>query len=97
MHKRMEEHKDKVRNRNQKNAMAKHMEACHSDVPNPEEHIAAQAIVVHSNVLKRVVDEALRLENDPSLANGKSEWGRGGGLVRLHSQRTNQPTPRDTG
>ena len=76
LHKRLTEHQDDVRTNNHKNAMSKHMTACHKDIENPEMHMTAKILSVHNSVLHRVVDECHRLENDQSLANSKGEWGR---------------------
>ena len=43
----------------------------------------------HKSTLSRLVEEALRLEKGGNdLANSKGEFGRGGGLVRMHARRT---------
>ena len=68
--------------------MTKHFQAIHPDVPDPQNHYTTEILANHRTVLRRLIDESLRIEKDKNLANSKGEWGRGGGLVRLHSKRT---------
>ena len=70
--------------------MVKHLANSHPDKPwRTEIPIRARVVKYHNNIMKRVVDESLRLEKHGGLANSKGEWGRGGGLVRQHTARTN--------
>ena len=70
--------------------MVKHFENVHPEYPwQTEVPIRARVIKYHTSVLHRVIDESIRLERNTGLANSKGEWGRGGGLVRSHSRRTN--------
>ena len=55
-----------------------------SDIP-----IRVRQIKSQLKTLRRFMDESLRLEKHGELANSKGEWGRGGGLVRHHTGRTN--------
>ena len=70
--------------------MVKHFVNHHADKPwKVEIPVRATGIKYHTNIMKRVVDESLRLERHTGLANSKGEWGRGGGLIRNHTARTN--------
>ena len=88
----MVDHRRDITNGKEKNAMVKHMINCHSnnswktDVP-----VRARPVKYHNKTLNRVIDECLRLEQNQGLANSKGEWGRGGGMVRSHSSKTNDP------
>ena len=88
----MMKHARDQKNSNNKNAMVKHLKAIHEDEDwRHEQSVRARIIKSHPNTLVRLVDESLRLEAHPGLANSKGEWGRGGGLVRNHTKRTNDP------
>ena len=70
-------------------AIGKHYDQHHSDVAaETEEPIEMRILTKHDKVLVKLIDEGIRLEKAPQLANSKSEWGRGEGLVRLVSKRT---------
>ena len=90
LHARLLEHRYDIVKRKQKNAMAKHMQAMHPEVTDQYSNVTSRIIGLHHSTLVRVVDESLRLEKGIGLANGKGEFGRGGGLVLMHPARTQQ-------
>ena len=90
LHARLDDHIDDIKGGLNKNAMVKHFENKHQGYPwQLQVPIRVRAIRYHTSLLHRVIDESLRLEKNIGLANSKGEWGRGGGLVRNHSRRTN--------
>ena len=93
LHSRLQEHESDIVDADSTNAMVKHLKAAHPEDEEwrNEQPIRARVIKNHMSTLKRLIDESLRLEANPGLANSKSEWGRGGGLVRNHAKRTNDP------
>ena len=89
IHVRALEHKKAANKMNTKNAMGKHYKNHHHDVAEKTTNpIAVKIIATHKSVLDRLVDESLRLEKEPLLANSRGEWGRGGGLIRLTAHST---------
>ena len=76
--------------------MAKHMLQNHPEVPPAERNFTAKILSCNRTTLSRFVDEALRLEKVPNLANSKREWGCGG-LIRLQVTRTQDRVPTKTG
>ena len=90
LHVRLQGHMKDLKAANKKNAMVKHFQTVH---PNHQwrtgEFVRARVVTKHCNVLTRFIDESLRLEKYQGLANSRGEWGRGGGLIRDHSVRTN--------
>ena len=90
LHIRLIEHSKDKNSQDKKNAMSKHMAAIHPDVPVIQHGVTANIVARHRSTLSRLVDESLRLEKETNLANSKGEFGRGGGLVRMHAAKTQQ-------
>ena len=90
LHSRLLEHQSDVRSGDTSNAMVKHFNNKHMDRDwKKEVPIRARKVKPHNKIMRRLIDESLRLEKNRGLANSKGEWGRGGGLIRDHSMRTN--------
>ena len=90
LHARLLDHLKDIRNGDTSNAMVKHFTNTHADQDwRNERPVRARKVKPHNHIMRRLIDEALRLEKNENLANSKGEWGRGGGLVRDHSTRTN--------
>ena len=97
-HKRGSEHMEAATKMTQSYAIGKHYKQHHQLVAkSTQDPIEMKIISVHKTVLEKLIDEGIRLEKAPHLANSKSEWGRGGGLIRLTATSTNtQNTARST-
>ena len=92
-HRRGSEHLEAAKKMDVKLAIGKHYRQHHSEVAKTtEEPIVMDILAVHRGVMERFIDEGIRLEQSPHLANSKSEWGRGGGLVRLTAHSTQVDT-----
>ena len=87
------DHSGAVKVLSRKNAMGKHFGIYHPDCSQNDDTIEVKIISKHNNTLVKLIDEGLRLINDPSLSNSKGEWGRGGGLVRLIPYRSQDSQP----
>ena len=72
-----------------KSAMTKHYRAAHTGTSPKQRSFVTKVLSSRHSTLQRVVEESLRLEAGGALANSKGEHGRGGGLVRQHTMRTN--------
>ena len=92
LHSRLDDHMDDIKGGLAKNAMVKHLQAIHPEYPwRTEIPVRARTMKYLTKTLTRTIDECLRLEHNTGLANSKGEWGRGGGMVRSHNTRTNNP------
>ena len=88
-HKRGSEHMTAAKNMDIKYGIGKHYSLHHSNVAAiTEDPIEMKILSSQPKLLDRLIDEGIRLEKAPQLANSKSEWGRGGGLVRFVAGRT---------
>ena len=93
LHRRSIEHLKEIQNDDEKkidkNAMAKHFAIHHPNNRHDSNIISVKLLASHHSTLTRVIDEGIRLERGTDLANSKSEWGRGGGIIRLQPTRQN--------
>ena len=96
-HKRGSEHMNSAKTMDKKYGIGKHYSLHHSNVAAmTEDPVEMKILSSQPKLLDRLIDEGIRLEKAPQLENLKSEWGRGGGLVRLVAEKTQETRHQDT-